>query len=179
IFVSATPAPSAQLRSAPSRLRIEFSEPLNAAESSVSVADASGSPVTSQPARVDPANNRALLLPLPPLSPGVYAVDWHTVSLVDGHLRRGVYTFTVLNADGSAPAAAAPRPPAQPLQLPGAAGAGFRWLALAGVFLIGGGVLVGLLAPGDLALRTLQRRMLLAGCCLLVLGGTGELFGAW
>ncbi|HZQ36182.1 MAG TPA: copper resistance protein CopC [Dehalococcoidia bacterium] len=179
IFVSAAPAPGSQLRSAPGQLRIEFSEPLNAGQSGVTVSGSSGRPVTDRPSGVDPANNRALVLPLPVLAPGVYTVDWHTVSLVDGHLRRGVYSFTVLNADGSAPAAAAPRPPAQPLQLPGAAGAGFRWLALAGVFLIGGGVLVGLLAPGDLALRTLQRRMLLAGCCLLVLGGAGELFGAW
>lgn len=179
IFVSATPAPGARLRSAPPQLRIEFSEPLNAGQSGVTVTDAFGRRIIDQPARVDPANNRALLLPVPPLSPGVYSVDWHTVSLVDGHLRRGVYTFTVLRADGTAPAAGPVRPPAQPLQLPGAVSAGFRWLALAGVFLLAGAVLLRLLAPAEFALPELRRRALIIGLCLLLLGGAGELFGQW
>ncbi len=179
IFVSAVPAPGARLRSAPPQLRIAFSEPLNAGQSGVAVLNSAGRPTTAQPAHVDPTNNRALLLPLPPLAPGVYSVDWHTVSLVDGHLRRGVYTFTVLNPDGSVPAAGAVRPPAQPLQLPAAVSAGLRWLALTGVFLLTGAVLLRLLAPDACALDDLRQRLLIAGLCLLALGGAGELFGQW
>ncbi len=145
----------------------------------MAVLNSAGKPVVDQPAHVDPTNNRVLLLPLPPLAPGLYSVDWHTVSLVDGHLRRGVYTFTVLNPDGLAPSAASVRPSAQPLQLPAAVSAGFRWLALAGVFLLTGAVLLRLLALDGFALDDLRRRTLIAGLCLLVLGGAGELFGQW
>src|SRR5579859_4275477 len=180
IFESATPAPGARLSAAPAQIRIVFSEPLNAGESGIELLASSGSRVPARSAGADPADNRAYTVMLPPLAPDVYTVAWHTVSLVDGHERRGAYSFTVLEPDGAAPAAQRPAAaPGEPLQLPGAASAATHWLALLGYFLLAGTALFMLIDGASAAATSERRRTIMLGVGLLLLGGAGELFAQW
>jgi virginiamycin B lyase len=175
VFESASPAPEARLASAPTSLRIVFSEPLNGPLSGITLLSGSGAAVHPESARVDPTDRRAYVLQLPPLSPARYTVAWHTVSLVDGHARTGSYTFTVLEPDGSAPPAptAVPVPPPPPTvpQLVLALGA---WFLLGGLVLAAGPILLGILAPlpdRDVAAAARRLgRLLLAGAGAGLLG---------
>lgn len=90
----AVPAVGATIAQAPQEIRLAFSEPVEALFCSVVVSTASGSPVASAPAQADPADRRQLILPLPPLPAGSYAVHWRVVS-VDTHRTEGHFTFTV------------------------------------------------------------------------------------
>lgn len=75
-------------------LRLTFNEDLEPAFSNVSVADASGTVVSKEKAKVDASNPRVLTVAVPKLSSGSYAVHW-TVMTHDGHKVKGDYKFTV------------------------------------------------------------------------------------
>ncbi|KWR90875.1 copper resistance CopC family protein [Cupriavidus sp. IDO] len=75
-------------------LRLTFNEDLEPAFSNASVADASGTVVSKEKAKVDSANSRVLTVPVPKLSSGSYAVRW-TVMTHDGHKVKGDYKFAV------------------------------------------------------------------------------------
>jgi methionine-rich copper-binding protein CopC len=90
---TANPAPNSTV-AAPANVTITFSEDLEPKFSSIDVADSQGkqvNKVTSVPVAGDAAT---LMLPLPPLTPGVYTVKWVTVA-TDGHRLTGNYNFTV------------------------------------------------------------------------------------
>jgi methionine-rich copper-binding protein CopC len=87
----ATPGAGDALTRAPRQISLEFSEPLNAAFSGLTVTDGAGKDVTAAAPAVDGA---ALKVALKPLAPGVYSVAWHAVS-VDTHRTEGAYRFTV------------------------------------------------------------------------------------
>jgi hypothetical protein len=90
----AVPAVGATIAGAPQELRLVFSEAVEPLFCSVVVSTGSGSPVASAPAQADPADQRQLVLPLPHLPPGTYAVHWRAVS-VDTHRTEGHFSFTV------------------------------------------------------------------------------------
>ncbi|HET6876154.1 MAG TPA: CopD family protein [Jatrophihabitans sp.] len=189
VFVAASPAPGAALRMPPRAVRIDFSEPLDAALSGIALYTSADRPVRTAAARVAPRDPRSLTVPLPRLRPDRYTVVWHSVSAIDGHTRRGSYAFTVDRPDGSLPhvslAAAGPRGPPE---VPSAGQAAALWCGLAGLFALVGAVLVSLLCggPGPTAIRGLRgqlrrqlSRLTLAGAVLVAAGAAGEVISDW
>lgn len=189
VFVAAFPAPGAALRTPPPAVRITFSEPLNASLSGIRLYTSSGRPVR-HPARVETPDPRTYAIRIPPLRPDRYTVVWNTVSAIDGHTRRGSYTFTVDRPDGSPPrvSAAAGGGFRAPPQVPTSVQAAAKWGGLVGLFLMAGAVLLGALCggPGPGGIRGLRpvlrprlHLLALGGAVLVVLGTAGELISDW
>jgi virginiamycin B lyase len=141
--------------------------------SGVELENSSGRPVVARSAGVDRHDASAYVLMLPRLAANGYTVIWHTTSRIDGHVRSGSYTFTVLEPDGSAPpvAAAAIGPPAGPAQVPTQVQAATSWTGLVGLFLVVGGALMSVLGG---AVHPGTRRLL---GWLLTAAGAGTLIG--
>ncbi|HEY6220184.1 MAG TPA: copper resistance protein CopC [Gemmatimonadaceae bacterium] len=108
-LLSSDPAANAKLAVAPTRIRLKFSEPVDASVSSVQLVASSGIARTLRVAS-DPHDVAALLAPIDGALRGSYRVVWRTVS-VDGHPVDGSFLISV--ADTSrAPAAIPPPAPA-------------------------------------------------------------------
>ena len=89
-FVSSTPEPGAILGSAPGQVSVAFSEPLNVRLSRIAVDSPDGSATHGRVVGDD-----SMVVDLTTGQPGVYEVDWATVSLVDGHTLSGAFRFGV------------------------------------------------------------------------------------
>lgn len=89
----AQPKVGSVVPAAPAEVRLQFSEALEPAFSSIRVLDANGRPVAAG-AQVDREHPEVLRLALPQLAPGAYVVHWRAVS-VDTHASDGRYVFTV------------------------------------------------------------------------------------
>ncbi len=90
----ATPAVGGTVASA-SQIRLEFSEGVEPRFSGVTLTSAGGGSVPLGRAKTEPGNASILVIPIgKPLSPGVYTVRWHAVS-VDTHHTQGDFQFTV------------------------------------------------------------------------------------
>jgi copper transport protein len=87
--VSATPAPGARLGVAPGAVVIVFDEPLEPRLSGTTVIDPDGRRFTGT------VSGKTIRVPLSTSAPGVYQVDWKTVSVVDGHTITGTFQFGV------------------------------------------------------------------------------------
>jgi methionine-rich copper-binding protein CopC len=92
-LASSEPAANAEAV-APTAVTIHFTEPLEAAFSKITLADASGKPAASAASAVDDENAKVMRLPLPQLSAGRYAVHWIAVA-TDGHRTQGDFAFDV------------------------------------------------------------------------------------
>jgi methionine-rich copper-binding protein CopC len=90
----ATPAVGSTVPVAPAELRMWFTQHLEPAFTTATVADAKGNSVASGPARVSATDPSELDVALKKLSPGTYSVSWHALS-VDTHTTTGHFTFTV------------------------------------------------------------------------------------
>ena len=90
----AEPRVGSTVKSAPSQVRVWFTEPLEPAFSTLEVVNQSGDRVDRGPARVDAASPAMLQVPLKPLVPGIYRVKWRVLS-VDTHVTEGDFTFRV------------------------------------------------------------------------------------
>ncbi len=116
---------------------VRFNEPLNHRLSAIEILDPSGRDVgegTTLPVEGDPqAMKRRLGL----LSPGVYTVEWTTVSTVDGHTLHGSYNFGI---GTSASANESVR--ASPIDSEGWLGLIGRFVALVGLTLWAGSALL-------------------------------------
>lgn len=88
----ADPAAGENLQTAPIRIELHFTEPLEPAFSAVTVSDESGHDMGAGPPVV---GGSEMDLPLKALAPGRYRVSWHAVS-VDTHRTEGKYNFLVL-----------------------------------------------------------------------------------
>ncbi|MDW3688950.1 copper homeostasis periplasmic binding protein CopC [Cupriavidus sp. CV2] len=91
---SADPAAGSTIDAPAGPLRLTFNEDLEPAFSNVTVADASGTAVTKEKAKVDSTNPRVLTVAVPKLASGSYDVRW-TVMTHDGHKVKGDYKFAV------------------------------------------------------------------------------------
>ena len=103
-LLSSEPASGATLVTAPSRIRLVFSEPVEIAMSGATISNGTGTlplDVTG-----DPRDVHALIAGVPALQPGAHLVRWHVVS-ADGHRVDGVFSFTI---EGAAPSASAAAP---------------------------------------------------------------------
>lgn len=114
-IVAIEPAPDARLTRPPLEVAITFNEPIEAL-STLALYTSQGVLAVQGGGR-DPADAHRLVLTLPPLEPDLYTVVW-TAAGSDGHVVRGTFVFTVLDAS-PAPTPAAPGPP--PAQTPVAA----------------------------------------------------------
>ena len=88
----ADPSAGENLQTAPTRIELHFTEPLEPAFSAVTVTDENGHDVSTGPPVV---GGSEIDLPLKALAPGRYRVSWHAVS-VDTHRTQGKYNFLVL-----------------------------------------------------------------------------------
>jgi copper transport protein len=87
--VSATPAPGARLGVAPGAVVIVFDEPLVPRLSATTVIAPAGRRFTGTVA------GKTIRVPLSTNAPGIYQVDWKTVSVIDGHTITGTFRFGV------------------------------------------------------------------------------------
>jgi copper transport protein len=94
-FVSSDPPPGAELSSAPGVVVLRFTEPLIARLSGAAVTDPE-----EQEFECRLTGERQITVPLSTNAPGVYEVEWTTVSPVDGHTLRGAFRFGVGVAPG-------------------------------------------------------------------------------
>lgn len=78
----------------PRELRLWFSQAVEPAFSTAQVVDANGHRVDTGPAQADASDRSVLRVPLGPLAPGAYTVNWRAVS-VDTHPTTGHFTFRV------------------------------------------------------------------------------------
>jgi copper transport protein len=98
--VSATPAPGARLGTTPGAVVIVFDEPLVTRLSGTTVTDPVGRRFTGQ------VSGKTIRVPLSTNAPGIYQVDWKTVSVIDGHTITGTFQFGVGVSPAVATAAA-------------------------------------------------------------------------
>jgi methionine-rich copper-binding protein CopC len=92
-LISAAPAANSMAMPPPTELRLKFSEGIEIKFTKVKVTGPNKKAIEAGPAKLDPADNTVLIVPLTaPLPDGKYAVDWQAVS-VDGHKTKGSYGF--------------------------------------------------------------------------------------
>ena len=82
------------LKRAPDEVRLYFTEPLEAAYSTVRVVNGRGEQVDRRDSRVDRSNPALLRATLPPLPRGAYTVIWRVLS-VDAHVTQGRFSFLI------------------------------------------------------------------------------------
>ena len=90
----AEPRVGSKVRTAPTQVRLWFTERIEPAFSSVRVLNEAGQRVDGADARVDPATPTLLQVSLGTLAPGTYRVVWRVLS-VDTHVTQGDFTFTL------------------------------------------------------------------------------------
>lgn len=170
----AMPPTGQTLPSAPSEIRLLFSEPLDPTFSRVRVLDGSGRPVDNGDARVDPTDEYELVATLPDGLPnGVYTVDWRSLSTIDVHPDFGRYPLFVgvpVTAAQSASFSESGSGPATAIA---------RWAFYLTVSLFGGAIVTwklvlsrvlvdGYAAARPIALRRAHRAIMLGGLLLVL-----------
>ncbi|HEY8768820.1 MAG TPA: CopD family protein [Dehalococcoidia bacterium] len=190
-LVRSDPSVNARLSDSPTVVTAFYSESLDSQLSSMKVLDGEGKRVDSGQVTFGP-DPAQMSVAVEKLGPAFYAVQWETLSGVDGHLLKGSIPFTVLNPDGTDPAG--PHPSAE-------VASGFtissvkpedvvtKWINLLGAVLLVGGLGFalavagpasrGLLAPlKEEALSARRRHLAWAvwpGLLLLAITGVAEL----
>jgi len=89
-----TPANGASVGPAPTELRLQYNEPIEAAMSTVKLAGPGDATVATDKVVADPGDDKTLVQPLPKLAAGDYRVQWTTMGH-DGHHTKGEIRFTV------------------------------------------------------------------------------------
>ena len=97
-----SPTASRLLNSAPRRVSLTYSEPVEPSFAIVSVTDAAGHRLTARGPRRSREDPNRIDVPLKGLARGWYLVFWRVVS-ADGHPVRGAFTFAVGPNPGPAP----------------------------------------------------------------------------
>src|SRR5687768_7748984 len=170
------PAASAQLDRAPRTVRAWFTESLEPGFSALQVLDASGTAVDLGDSRVTPDDPTSMAVSLPPELPeGSYTVSWKTLSAVDGHAIRGLFTFGVGDVAQSAPVGEAAAPEITSITLLEAVPRVAQYLAQ--TLLLGGFLLATFVLQGQDASRFLRalRTAALGAVVVLLLSAFGSL----
>ena len=89
-LISSQPVPGQRLSSAPGVVVLNFSEPINIDLSRAEVISPAGRNFSSAS-----VSSEQIQVPISGNEPGVYRVEWTTVSAVDGHVLRGSFVFGV------------------------------------------------------------------------------------
>jgi copper resistance protein C len=90
----AVPPVGGAVPTSPTEIRLTFSEGIEPRFSGIELATLDGRVIATKPAIRNLADNKQLVLAVPPLAPGRYRVTWHVVS-VDTHRTEGAYSFVV------------------------------------------------------------------------------------
>jgi methionine-rich copper-binding protein CopC len=93
-LVRATPTVGGTVHEAPAEVLLRFNEKLESAFSSLVVRDSAGKQVDKADAQVDKSDRLLMRVSLPPLTPGIYKVEWRVMS-ADTHKVNGNFTFVV------------------------------------------------------------------------------------
>lgn len=89
----ANPAVGSEVTGSPPAIALSYTEAVEPLFSTVTVTDGKGERVDA--GKPVPKNDgRVLVVPLKPLKPGTYTVEWHVTS-VDTHKTEGRFHFTV------------------------------------------------------------------------------------
>jgi copper transport protein len=159
------PAEGEVLPEAPTAVTLAFTEPPDPELSEVRLLSSSGAEVGASDAVRRPGNVLRIALP-DGVSDGVYTVAWRAVSEVDSHLTVGAFAFGVGvdPQDVDVPALAeVTTPPPSPAAVAG------RLLLYAGIAILIGAAVVGIVAFGGMVPR---RRPLLLGASAALTAGT-------
>jgi copper resistance protein C len=79
-LLGSTPTAGSVVKSGLTSIRINFSEPVDASQSGVAIANDSGQPLTTGKAGTNGNNIRQMVVPVTgKLEPGMYTVVWHAV----------------------------------------------------------------------------------------------------
>jgi len=97
---SSVPAADAELAAAPQTLTLTFNGNVRLAVLTLSTAGRDIPVALDRNAAAAPQ----VSVPLPPLAPGKYQVQWSALSPDDGHVVKGSYSFTISTPAASAPA---------------------------------------------------------------------------
>jgi copper transport protein len=135
--VATNPAAGAVLPRPPAELRVVFSEPVRPLGQGLTLRGAHGQ-VPLGPVRHPPGHPDVLAAVLPRLADGAYTATWRIVSVDDGHVEAGTFTFAVGTDQSLGPTS--PAPP----QLPPPGQATARWIAVTGVLALAGMLLAAL-----------------------------------
>lgn len=102
-LVKSEPETGASLENSPAQVTAWFSEELDAQSSSLRVFDSQNNQVDNGDGRVDlyDLDHLSMVVNLPPLQAGTYAVHWVSVSAEDGDAEEGEFTFSVTNGTDS------------------------------------------------------------------------------
>ena len=145
-LASSTPVDGQILKTAPDRISLSFTEPPDRSLTTIGVVSSSGTQVPTSPPEIE-ADEREVLVRLDgELPDGVYTVTWRTVSRTDGHVTAGAFTFSIGVVPGQVsvgPGSDAGRAPG-----PSALSIAGRWTLYAGLVVLLGAGLGGLLAFG-------------------------------
>jgi copper transport protein len=162
---SSVPGFRDRLEQSPTRVVLRFSQVIQPIPNGIVVQNENGR-VVSLPAALG-TDRRSLIALLHPLARGAYAVRWQTMSVSDGHIVSGLFTFGVrVNA-----------PP--PTEAVGASGPStteklVRWIAYLGLAVVAGGLAVRLLVlPRTLPERLDQAFFALVGAATVVTTNAG------
>lgn len=90
----AIPPAGATVTAPPREVRCSFTEELEPDFSTLEVKNAAGTRVDTGKMHMNPQDAKQMVIGLKPLTPGVYTVTWHAVS-VDTHHTQGHFSFTV------------------------------------------------------------------------------------
>jgi copper transport protein len=101
-LVEASPPQGSEVSNPPERVKLRFSEPVDAEFDPVIVRAAGGARVDAHDARVDPEDARVVLAGLQRVREGSYTVKWRVTS-IDGHVVEGRYTFAVVAPEEDGP----------------------------------------------------------------------------
>jgi copper transport protein len=134
-LVSSSPAAGAHLGTAPGVVVLEFSQTVNPQLSSGSVTDPG-----SHSWRGEADSGEEIRVPLATNIPGVYTVNWVSVSQVDGHRISGAFTFDVGVVGQGSPQVAGNQVPGP--QLSDIAIGAVKWIEALALLLLVGQVLV-------------------------------------
>ena len=139
-LASSDPPANSELETAPGRIIIWFTEPIEPGLSEIRVLDASGAQVDLGDSVVDDLNPLAMSVGLGDVPDGTYTVAWKNVSTVDGHRVRGSFIFAVGQPLSGAPVEQIDQPLLQSPVAPV-----LRWLTLLGALTMAGGLVFELL----------------------------------
>ena len=92
-LVRANPANNESLRRAPTRVVLNFSEPVERTLTEIKVTDKDANRVDEGGTKFDDNDRAFASVGLKALEPGLYSVEWSNVSSVDGHAYSGRYPF--------------------------------------------------------------------------------------
>jgi hypothetical protein len=94
----ADPKVGSEVAQSPTEVKLWFTQELEPAFSTLTVADAQGQEVDKKDAHLDAKDATLLIVSVPTLAAGIYTVNWQVVSK-DTHKTQGSFKFTVKPKD--------------------------------------------------------------------------------